>query len=433
MRDFKKKNEADFLHLKVSTLMKHPFQKLATDKAGEHLFATVKNNLLVFRLSDGSLVGSWTDTVNLQDVQESKFKSDDQPNKKAKTNKKEPKVPVPGPGAPPIYNYIRSLTLSRNEEYVIGTTDSDKAAVLFKIDYSQSNCLTLVKRQVFPKRPCAIDTTLDDSQLIVADKFGDVYSTPINEKEPVDEKSLQPILGHVSMLSDVLVAKHEDKQFILTGDRDEHIRVTNYPKSYVAKQWLFGHKEFVSSLHIPEFNKDLLISGGGDDFLVLWNWYTGEKITTVDLREFAEPFLNDNHLPPERFRTEELKKEISIAKIDTFEIKGQNVLAVLCERTESLITFIIGADLTISHKQTLATENTLVDFAYARGKIYAATDVEQGPSILDVFRFDDEIILHQEEIDTPSTITKASPCEVTSREEFYPLYYINSLRKRSEH
>lgn len=413
--------------------MKHPFQKFTSDKSGQHLFATVKNSLLVFRLTDGALIGSWTDAVKLQDVQENKFKKDEQPTKKAKTNKKQPKVPVPGPGAPPIYNYIRSLTVSRNEKYIIGTTDSDKAAVIFKIDYSQDNCLSLVKRQVFPKRPCAIATTFDDSQLIVADKFGDVYNILIDDNEPVDEKTLQPILGHVSMLSDVLVAKHEGKQYILTGDRDEHIRVTNFPKSYVAKQWLFGHREFVSSLHIPDFNNEILISGGGDDFLVLWNWYTGEKLTDIELRGFVEPFLNDNHLPPERFRTENLIKEISIAKLETFRQGEQDILTVLCEQTNCLLTFIIGLDMSITHKQTITTQSTLVDFTFANGIIYAALDVESNTSIVGVYEFDDANTLHPRETNILNLITDASPCEVDGRDQFYPLYYINSLRKRSDH
>ena len=54
--------------------MKHPFQILVADKNGEHLFVGVKNHVLVYRLSDGALVGSWVDTVDLQSVQEQKFK-----------------------------------------------------------------------------------------------------------------------------------------------------------------------------------------------------------------------------------------------------------------------------------------------------------------------------------------------------------------------
>lgn len=423
--------------------MKHPFQILITDKAGKHLFVSVKNHLLVFRLSDGELVGSWSDNVDSQAFQAERFlakraiqrelEDESVPKKKKKSNKKEPKVPVPGPGAPIIYNYIRSLTLTRNEEYVIGTTDSDKAAVLFKIDYTQENCLELIKRQIFPKRPCAVSTTIDDSTLVVADKFGDVYSVPIDCKAPAEEKSLVPILGHVSMLSDVLVAEQNGKQFILTGDRDEHIRVTHYPKSYVAKHWLFGHKEFVSCLHLADFDNDVLISGGGDDYLLMWKWFTEEQLARIDLRELIQPFLTDSHFPPERFLLEDSPMEISIVKALTYTKDNTRLLAVLCENTKCILTFVIHDDYSVTHKQTFATENSLIDFVMVDGTIIAAIDTESDDTLLEFYKLDGDFLLQKEDADLAKKISCASECEVEARENFYPLYYISSLRKRSEH
>lgn len=430
--------------------MKHPFQILISDRAGNHLFAAVKNNLYVYRASDGALVGSWVDTVDLQSVQEKKFKEKreqaaakieavetnedaEQPTKKAKTNKKEPKVPVPGPGAPTIYNYIRSLTLSRNEKFVIGTTDSDKAAVIFRLDFSEENCLAMIKRQVFPKRPCAVSTTIDDATLVVADKFGDVYSIPIDGAEPEEEKALVPILGHVSMLSDVLVAEHDNKQFVLTGDRDEHIKISNYPKSYVVKHWLFGHHEFVSCLHICDFDRSLLISGGGDDYLMVWKWFTAEKIAQIDLRELVQPYLNEEHLPPARFLTDESPMEISVTKVSTCTINNVRLILVLCENTKCLLTFELLDDFTVKHKQTLATEKPLVDFTIIHDSVYTALDTESDNMLLEVFKFNTDSNLEQIDSDIAEKISSTSKCEVESRSDFYPLYYIRSLRKRSEH
>lgn len=435
--------------------MKHPFQILVADRAGERLFVSVKNNLLVFRLSDGKLLGSWSDTIDLQSVQEQRFwakreeekvkkeekekkeeslKQDGEPQaKRPKKEPKVPKVPVPGPGAPVIYNYIRSLTLARNEKYIVGTTDSDKAAVIFSIDYTKDNCLALVKRQIFPKRPCAVSTSTDDADLIVADKFGDVYSIPINSDEPVDEKSLVPILGHVSMLSDVLVAEHDGKQYVLTGDRDEHIKVTHYPKSYIVKHWLFGHHEFVSCLHLCEFNSNILVSGGGDDYLLVWDWFQAKKLAQIELRDLVQPYLNDAHYPPERFRTEDSPKEISITKVQTLTWKGAHLIAVLCENTNCVLTFEISDTFDVTHKQTFATEKPLVDFVAVNGSIIAAVDTDDAEGLIEVYGLDDSLLLHKEEPGFARKIAEASHCEVESRTDFYPLYYISTLRKRSEH
>ncbi|KAM9916474.1 hypothetical protein OXX80_013609, partial [Metschnikowia pulcherrima] len=117
--------------------MKHPFQILVADESGEHLFAT----MWTYKSSKKKKFKAKREAEEKQRL----ANAEEPANKKAKTNKKEPKVPVPGPGAPTIYNYLRSLTLSRDEMHIIGTTDSDKAAVVFKIDYSQDNCIQLMK------------------------------------------------------------------------------------------------------------------------------------------------------------------------------------------------------------------------------------------------------------------------------------------------
>lgn len=434
--------------------MKHPFQIVITDKSGKHLFVSVKNTLRVYDLEDGKTVGSWVDTVDiftpLKKQQEEKIKklqaeaaesaeteSDD--SKKLKTNSsgaiKIPKIPVPGPGAPPIYNYIRSLSLSPDEKFLIGTTDSDKAAIIFEIDFTKENCLNLIKRQIIPKRPCAV--SIDEQTLIVADKFGDVYCIPIDNVD-VDEKSLSPILGHVSMLSEVLITSYNGKKFVLTGDRDEHIKISNYPKAYVVKSWLFGHREFVSSLHIPDFDPSLLISGGGDEFICLWKWYDNKLLTKFQLRDILEPFLTEEHFPPERFRTETSPKEIAISKILTYQspLSNSKYIIVLCENTKCLNVLKLGDDYSVSHFQTLQLSNSLTDICLdaKNEQIIGALDTESEDSLLEFYKFNnkDELEIYDNS-EVVRNISTGNECDVESRSDFYPLYYINSLRKRSDH
>jgi tRNA (guanine-N(7)-)-methyltransferase subunit TRM82 len=446
--------------------MKHPFQIVVTNKAGTYLFCSVKNHLYVFDLKSGKVVGSWIDdvdiTTKLKKQQQEKIKAletlaqkeaieesnndtkseaDDETVKKLKTNNskpiKVPKIPTPGPGAPPIYNFIRSLTLSQDETYLVGTTDSDKAVIIFQLDFASDNCLKLIKRQVFPKRPCAV-SIVDNNTLAVADKFGDVIQINIDANDPVDEKTLVPILGHVSMLSDVLVTKHENKKYILTGDRDEHIRVSHFPKSYVIRNWLWGHNEFVSGMHIPEWDSSILISGGGDDFVCIWKWFDSKLLQKVELRNLAQSFLTDSHLPPERFLTEDSMREISVSSLLTFNNPKSNrkSLVVLIENTKCLLVFDINSNFEVKHKQTLEVEFPIVDIALdqTNGRIIASLDKEASNGLLQFYEFNDENELSVLENSTViDTISDANECEVESHKDFYPLYYVNTLRKRSEH
>lgn len=99
----------------------------------------------------------------------------------------------------------------------------------------------------------------------------------------------QLILGHVSMLTDVVFAtiEHESflKSFIFTADRDEHIRMSRgMPQAHVIEGYLLAHEQFVSRIHIPPWRPDILISGGGDDYVLVWNWQTTSVLQRVDIK-----------------------------------------------------------------------------------------------------------------------------------------------------
>ena len=207
-----------------------------------------------------------------------------------------------------------------------------------------------------PKRPCAIALTSDQSTILCADKFGDVYAVPLfqskeNEKDSKDamdsvsndltaeegmtsvvpsanaltvhtkrnqralqdqqksvkavsEKKLpgfdhQLILGHVSLLTDLVhVTLHPgqsgaraSRSYILTSDRDEHIRVSRgLPQAHIIQGYCLEHTEFVSKLCIPCFNPRMLISGGGNDYLLVWDWLDGRVVQHLDIAHLIDTY-----------------------------------------------------------------------------------------------------------------------------------------------
>ena len=109
------------------------------------------------------------------------------------------------------------------------------------------------------------------------------------------------------------------------------------------------------------------------------------------------------------------------------------MIVVLCENTKCLLTFEVKEDFSVEHKQTLSSEHKLIDFVIVKNTIYAAIDTESDDELLELFKFNDSSILEHTSSDIIKKISVASDCEVESRADFYPLYYISSLRKRSEH
>jgi tRNA (guanine-N(7)-)-methyltransferase subunit TRM82 len=196
------------------------------------------------------------------------------------------------------------------------------------------------------KRPSAL--ALAGDSIFCADKSGDVYSLPLLPTKEEDDaargaalesalKSFAPaatnltvhsksnlrslelqkkqlenkpvekteqmtfahrlLLGHVSMTTAILAPEvttqeGRKRRYILTSDRDEHIRVSRSPpQAHVIENYCFGHKEFVNSLCLATPKR--LISGGGDNYLFVWDWQNGILASKVSLEsEVAKTLKN---------------------------------------------------------------------------------------------------------------------------------------------
>jgi len=213
-----------------------------------------------------------------------------------------------------------------------------------------------------PKRPCQIRLSPNGHTIYSADKFGDVYTLPLfptPETEstsntlnttPEPSKPWQPaaneftihskrnrdaleqqrkhktapnatenktfagklVLGHVSMLTDMIFGQLDGKEYIITADRDEHIRVTRGgDQTHVIESFCLGHEEYVTRLCIPSCRPDLLLSGGGDGDLYLWEWKTGKLITKVDLKSKVSQSVSQGLVLPEDSNTEDYRVVVS--------------------------------------------------------------------------------------------------------------------------
>ncbi|TVY84995.1 tRNA (guanine-N(7)-)-methyltransferase non-catalytic subunit trm82 [Lachnellula suecica] len=241
-----------------------------------------------------------------------------------------------------------------------------------------------------PKRPCALTITDDNTTILSADKFGDVYSLPLltstppeasKESSQVPDQLFKPsaneltihsqrnrkalenqkrqnkvkteksgpefehslLLGHVSLLTDVKLAKSGERTYVITADRDEHIRVSRgIPKAHIIENFCLGHKEFISRICIPGTRPEILISGGGDDELYVWDWEKGLLISKAELRSLVERFTGDDKVG-----------KVAVSGIYHTRQGEADIIIVTIEGVSALFTFSLGIDNTLKQEQTL--------------------------------------------------------------------------------
>lgn len=113
-------------------------------------------------------------------------------------------------------------------------------------------------------------------------------------KEDGVEIEMHLLLGHVSMLTALTLGEQEGVKYIISGDRDEHIRVSRYmPHAHVIENFCFGHDNFIGALLAPPSRPEVLISGGGDNELFVWKWLEGERVATTSVLSLAQQINAD--------------------------------------------------------------------------------------------------------------------------------------------
>lgn len=102
------------------------------------------------------------------------------------------------------------------------------------------------------------------ASIIVADKFGDVFSYPLIPRTTTDTKTSgreslashenphgDLILGHASIIT--CFSFSTDGKYIITADRDEHIRASWFPRGYIIERYCLGHEQLRTIGFLPSF------------------------------------------------------------------------------------------------------------------------------------------------------------------------------------
>ncbi|KAF1839900.1 tRNA methyltransferas-like protein [Cucurbitaria berberidis CBS 394.84] len=356
----------------------------ATDSDGWTLFGA-SGSTLVVQSSNGA-ISLWPKRdAHIRDDQPDDS-SQEPPGKRVKLE--QPKEQKPN---------FTNLVLSNSGQHLVGVTGEDKCIRVFQVD-SQSHLQQLSER-CMSRRPCSVALTSDDSTILCADKFGDVYALPLllppeddrsetlvaEQLEPKEidyvpaattltvhsgrnrktleeqlkqkakgvPKSKEPmkfkhelLLGHVSMLTDIVYTKVDSRSYLITADRDEHIRISRgQPQAHIIEGFCFGHEAFVSRLCLTR--PGLLVSGGGDDQLFVWDWQNYRLIDKLLIRDVALSHLISRSVA-NAAEADDAKFKVAVSGIwNVPRNNGEaNEILVACEGIPALFSFTIGAAAT---------------------------------------------------------------------------------------
>ncbi|WFD31773.1 tRNA (guanine-N(7)-)-methyltransferase non-catalytic subunit trm82 [Malassezia sp. CBS 17886] len=170
------------------------------------------------------------------------------------------------------------------------------------------------------------DGTLGD-EVVVADKFGDVWSFPVDEDagagvpeaagtvvppaaDDPAEAAVPPRLGHVSMITCVAFMDEDERgvpSTVITCDRDEHIRLSRWGRrraGHVIQSYLLGSHAFVGALAvvpsavadaagIPSHDHPVIVSSDGGACLRVW-CHSGAHYALYHTVHLDEPVLAAN-------------------------------------------------------------------------------------------------------------------------------------------
>ncbi|KAK1218334.1 tRNA (guanine-N(7)-)-methyltransferase non-catalytic subunit trm82 [Marasmius sp. AFHP31] len=247
---------------------------------------------------------------------------------------------------------IRFIAVDKSWTHLLTFSD-DKTLKVWRVEG-----LELLHERELPKRPTSAAFTKDGQTIVVADKFGDVFSYPLHPAPPVEEptqpqeeekEESQPaevivtepeqkpttkgkrkrkpknpnhhenpphardsveshtntsggtlVLGHTSLLTAFLFS--QDEKYIITTDRDEHVRVSWYPQGYVIESFCLGCSRFVSCLHIPKSQPSVLVSGGGDPEIKVWDWHSGQLKHNIPVFDHVKEYIQVKAQPYVRKR-----------------------------------------------------------------------------------------------------------------------------------
>ncbi|XP_014480751.1 PREDICTED: tRNA (guanine-N(7)-)-methyltransferase non-catalytic subunit wdr4 [Dinoponera quadriceps] len=312
------------------------------------------------------------------------------------------------------YHMITSVTFSEDGKYFAVCANRKQLCLYETKDMKLLSNRTLV-------RAASKIRFSPNNDIVVADKAGDAYL--FSSSSPMENGAL--ILGHLSMLLDVLIT--QNMKCILTTDRDEKIRVSMYPNCYNIVSYCLGHAKFVTNISELSHDKSILISCGGDGNLKLWDYRHGTELMSANFadkisKHMVEKFnrdLRDNYydecvdvLPVKHMRVSHLDETGSLVVISFYRSEVLLIYSIISKQ---------GTQLKVNYLESLSVEFEPVDCVLHKQNLWVLTDVG-----LKVYKFqDDRFIAHDALNGTMKRLNNSwgTLKDINIKQNFFPVLY----------
>ncbi len=195
-------------------------------------------------------------------------------------------------------NMIHAVAISVDNESVLfcAVARGNKSLDLYKLDtrtnqsteilpYMVYNTAKRLSCMCFSSWPVAESGTTTSSStnatnlLLGGDLAGDAYAYCLDEKRHCQRL----LLGHTASM---LTGLYLSNSVLLTADRDEKIRISSFPQTYIIEGFLMGHEAYITSIDVT--TNGLVVTSGGDCTIRLWNLETQSELFVLSVPKNGE-------------------------------------------------------------------------------------------------------------------------------------------------
>lgn len=171
------------------------------------------------------------------------------------------------------FDEIRRIGLASNEKFLISASWDQQVIIWDLKDKKQRNKLKGHKAKIM-----GLAISSNGSRVITCD-----YKENVRIWEPIRQRNIASF--HLESSGCVIILTPDDKEMII-GCKDSIIRVYDVISTRFVKKFIDGHTSDVNCLLISR-DKKTLVSGGDDKLIVIWEYFSKNKLRVLEGHEGA--------------------------------------------------------------------------------------------------------------------------------------------------